>query len=349
MARKPSHPRLPDHNARVRRWVKDFDDTTLHPILLVLGYGVDLDDNTYKYNVVAIANGMARYREGMKPVRSTVFAQLAKLEALGIIKNEDQFGPTGRQRITHRIVDFHQAVRFGRPVDHLWDAPLPDETPDRTPSETPGRTPDRTPSLSLTVSELSSTNSFSERDGASPSREIERGPGRARPDKDASGICNTFIAWEVKGSGKKVAFRKDKPPRQKPPKHARVVELSPAEASFMFRCLDRDQWPDFILAKPFERAFRMKMYAERDVRDRAERDNRPTADELARQVEARSAAERAERAPLVARFAELTGKTVEAVRAQVESTGLPHTTMKVGLEAKIFRAELATKNDRNAV
>src|SRR5262249_30064222 len=140
----------------VRRWVKDFDDATFHPILLVLGYGVDLDDNTYKFNVVAIANGMARYRDGKKPVRSTVFAQLAKLETLGIIKSEDQFEPSGRQAITHRVVDFRQAVRFGQPVEHLWDAPLPgqDET-DRTPDRTPGRTPDRTPSLSPTISELS--------------------------------------------------------------------------------------------------------------------------------------------------------------------------------------------------
>ena len=125
MASKPSHPRLAGHNARVRRWVKDFDDDTLHPVLLVLGYGVDLADDTYKYNVVAIANGMARWRKGKVAGRATVFRQLAKLESLGIIKSADQFGPTGRQKITHRIMDFRQAVRFGQPVEHLWDDPLP--------------------------------------------------------------------------------------------------------------------------------------------------------------------------------------------------------------------------------
>ncbi len=161
MAKQPMHPWLPDHNARVRRWVKDFDDATLHPILLVLGYGVDLDDNTYKYNVVAIARGMARYRKGKVPDRATVFRQLAKLEALGIVKSDDQFGPTRRQKITHRIVDFRQAVRSGQPVGHLWDAPLPagsgtrDAAPHATPDATPGATPDATPLLSSTVSELS--------------------------------------------------------------------------------------------------------------------------------------------------------------------------------------------------
>jgi hypothetical protein len=135
-----------------------------------------------------------------------------------------------------------------------------------------------------------------------------------------------------------VAFRKDNPPRQKPPKHARVVELTPAEASFMFRCLGRDQWPGFILEKPWPRSYMMRVLKRHDARDRAKRDARPDAVSLADREEAKRAAERAEREPLVARLAELTGESVEDVRTRVEFGGSPHAVILPVLKTRIARA-----------
>jgi hypothetical protein len=156
---------------------------------------------------------------------------------------------------------------------------------------------------------------------------------------ESSGICNTFIAWEVKGTGKKVAFRKDKPPRQKPPKGARVVELSPAEASFMFRCLDRNQWPVFILDPPYARAGMMKALRERDSRDRTKRDALPDAAELASQAEQKRAAERAEMEPLIQRRAELYGEDVAAVRDEIDKRGMGHSVNMTVLKTQIWRKE----------
>ena len=365
MAHQPD-PRLAAHNARVLRLARDYDKK-YRPVLIPIAKHMNLETGDSFPRIQLIMRESAQYTDNRKPLsRASVFRLLAEMADAGALKTETRFGPTGRQRSSYRYLDVHAAIRFGKPVEHLWDAPLPE---DETPGETPHETPDETPiTLSISHKNSPSNSVRTGEKGASPSREIERGPGAARPDRDvarddparardtgrpvqdraqrdadtrarSSGICNTFIAWEVKGTGKKVAFRKDNPPRQKPPKSARVVELSPAEASFMFRCLDRNQWPAFILDPPYRRASMMSALRDRDGKDRAERDARPDAASLARQEEDKRAAERAERAPLVARLAELAGQTVEDVRARVERTGMSHSTMMTGLKTRIFRAE----------
>jgi hypothetical protein len=374
MTDQTKHLRLDDHNARVLRLARDYDKK-YRPVVVVVGKRYNLwDDQHSLLSVRSIARETWRYTDSRKPLSErSVKRLLSEMELASVLKPDPRQRPNGSQASSVRVLDFHQAIRFGRPVAHLWDAPL------RAEDDTPGDTPSDTPVTPLELSSISLTNSLNnsvktEEKGASPSREIERGPGFARPVKDtaqddsarargtaqpstvrpaqdraqrdadarakSSGICNTFIAWEVKGSGKKVAFRKDKPPRHKPPKRARVIELSPVEASFMFRCLDQAGYGAFVLAKPFERASRMKMYAKHDARDRAKRDNRPTADELASRAEARNAAERTEREPLVQRWAELLGQDVDAVRQRVERIGTPHDSRMVWLKHKIRLEEL---------
>jgi hypothetical protein len=334
MAHQPMHSPLSAHNARVLRLARDYDKK-YRPVLIPIAKHMNLETGQSFPGVATIMRESARYTDKRKPLsRSQVFKLLAEMTAAGAIKTEARHGPTGRQRSSIRYLDIHVAIRFGKPVEHLWDAPVAE---DKTPDETPRKTPDETP-ITLSISlDNSPSNSVKTRErGASPSREIEGGPG-----KDSPGICNTFIAWEVgkKGSGKLVAFRKDNPPRQKPPKHARIVELTPAEASFMFRCLDKDQMPGFILEKPWPRSVWMRTYGDRDVRDRAERDSRPDAVSLAEREEAKRVAERAEREPLVQRWAELLGEDVDTVRQRVDRQTCGRDAILTWLKFKVYQAE----------
>lgn len=360
MAKQPMHPRLSDHNVRVLRLARDYDKK-FRPVVIPLGKRMNLETGDSFPRVQVIMRDSARYTDNRKPLsRSQVFKLMAEMAGAGALKTEPRFGPTGRQRSSIRYLDVHVAIRFGQPVEHLWDAPLPgDETPGKTPHETPDETPI---TLSVSLKNSPSNSVRTGEKGASPSREIERGPGAARRDKDAarpsvaqpgqdraqrdadtraksSGICNTYIAWEVKGTGKRVMFRKDKPPREKPPKGAKVVELSPAEASFMWRCVRKDYRPGFVLATPGARANWMSAQSESDAWDCAERDNRPTADELARQHEIRSSAERAELEPLIQRYAELSGEDAADICDWIDKRGMPHRVNLVGLQNKIWRKE----------
>ena len=141
------------HDERVRRWARDCDDRALHPILLVLGYGTDLETGACQYRVDVIAGKMARYTPGnRKPHRSTVFRQLARLESAGIVKTETRHTASSRQRTSLRYVDFTRTLRFGQAVEHFWDAPC---DPGCDPSATPDATPDATPRSILSSSHVS--------------------------------------------------------------------------------------------------------------------------------------------------------------------------------------------------
>lgn len=137
------------HDERVRRWARDCDDRTLHPILLVLGYGTDLETGACEYRVDVIASRMARYTPGhRKPHRATVFRQLVRLESVGIVKTETRHTTGGRQRTSLRYVDFTRTLRFGQAVEHFWNAPC-------DPGCDPSATPDATPRSILSSSHVS--------------------------------------------------------------------------------------------------------------------------------------------------------------------------------------------------
>lgn len=313
MAKVPAHPRLADHNARVLRLARDYDKK-FRPVVIPLGKHMNLETGDSFPRVQLIMRDSARYTDRRKPLsRSQVFKLLAEMDQAGALKTEPRFGPTGRQQSSIRYLDVHMAIRFGKPVEHLWDAPLPG---DETPGETPGETPDETPitlSISLTNSPSNSVKT-GERE-ASPSREIER-EDRAKASVPAvgksSGMCNTYTFWTVKGSGTWVYFRADKPPRQTPPKWATTVTLSPDEARFMWKHLHRNQHVSFLRAS---KTVRSNMMAHHDRPDaRAEREADQAGKEAyERQQAAQRARYREERAPLVARYAELSGRDSDAI------------------------------------
>ena len=345
MARQPKHPRLPAHNERVVRLARDYDKK-YRPVVIPIAKHMNLVTGDSFPKVATIQKESARYTGDRKPLsRASVFRLLAEMRDHGAIKTEARFGPTGRQRSSYRYLDLHVAIRFGQPVEHLWDAPV---AGDETPGETPGETPDETP-ITLSISlKNSPTNSGKTREvGASPSREIERGPGFARPAKDeSSGMCNTFMVWKSKSTGKTVHFRTDKPSRQTPPKHAKKIILSPAEASFMFRLLSPREQPGFLLASNARRQYMMDKLdgpgarAEREARRAAQEEY---AKELARQAEARPGAERAELEPLITRYCELKGEDAAAVRDQIERIGKTtdhaHQSRMTSLKMNIWRLE----------
>ena len=133
-------------------------------------------------------------------------------------------------------------------------------------------------------------------------------------------MCNTYKVWKVKASGNWVYFRADKPSRQTPPKHAQEVTLSPEEATFMWKHLARREHVGFLRSPKHARARLMAYHDRPDAR--AERAAREAYKAQAQaKVDAQCAAERAERAPLVARYAELTGQAAEDIEKRVKGMG----------------------------
>ncbi len=281
MAKKPSPPRLEDHNARVLRLARDYDKK-YRPVVIVIGKRYNLWDEQHSLlSVRSIARETWRYTDSRKPMSErNVKRLLSEMELAGVLKPDPRRRWNGSQASSVRVLDFHQSIRLGRPVAHLWDAPLPaDVTPDVTPSDTP---------LSpLELSSISPNNSLTNSLGR------ERGqdhPGGEREKE--KGICNTYSFWEVKearnrsardaakGSGMLKAarrqqagrmghrastvgtdgaqarewavFRQDRPPKFDPPAHAQTVTLSKAEATFMwtyFRKADRNGKGEFLASR----------------------------------------------------------------------------------------------------
>ena len=134
-------------------------------------------------------------------------------------------------------------------------------------------------------------------------------------------MCNTYTFWKVKGSGKGsrpaqwALFRADRPPQHKPPKHAEEVTLSPEEAAFMwsyFGKKNRAGMVSFLRSSKNARAQMLAQHNSPGARAQREADEAHKAKAQADR-EARCAAERAERAPLVARYAEMTGRTPDDI------------------------------------
>lgn len=314
MADKPKHPRLPAHNARVLRLARDYDQK-YRPVLVPIAKHMNLETGDSFPRVATIMRESARYTDKRKPLsRASVFRLLAEMEAVGAIKTEPRFGPTGRQRSSIRYLDVHVAIRFGQPVEHLWDAPVAE---DETPGETPHKTPDETPiTLSISLNNSPSNSVKTGDKGASPNREIEREDQAeilARAEASSPGMCNTYTYWQVKRSGNWVYFRADKPSRQTPPKSAKQVTLSPAEAKFMWSHLPtRHDHVGFLKSSKAARQFMMAHHDRPDAR--AEREAwQARKEEYAKKQETQRAAEHSERAPLVARYAELYGQDPEDV------------------------------------
>ena len=339
MAKVPAHPRLDDHNARVLRLARDYDKK-FRPVVIPLGKRMNLETGDSFPRVQLIMRDSARYTDNRKPLsRSQVFKLMAEMAGAGALKTEPRFGPTGRQRSSIRYLDVHVAIRFGQPVEHLWDAPLPgDETPD----ETPGETPDETP-ITLSISPINSLPDSDVRERGQDHPGGERG--RDENMTDDAGICNTYIFWRIKGkAGAKVpartsrkavvlgeisaqshararaavrewaVFPADRPPAYAPPGHAQTVTLTRAEASFMWTYFRKDDWDGKagFLANPGLR--KMLMDRHDSAEDRADRSDRAARKEAyERERDVQRAAERAERAPLVVRYCELTGQVPEDV------------------------------------
>lgn len=134
---------LADHNARVRRLARDYDKK-YRPVVLVIGYRTNLGTDSTFVRVSKIAAATARYTDNKKPLsRASIFRLLAEMEKAGAVKTEARFDPrTGRQRSSVRVLNVRVAIRFGQPVEHLWDSPLPagggrTECAPLTPDETP--------------------------------------------------------------------------------------------------------------------------------------------------------------------------------------------------------------------
>lgn len=328
MAHQPRHPRLPAHNARVLRLARDYDQK-YRPVLIPIAKHMNLETGESFPKVATIMRESARYTDNRKPLsRASVFRLMAEMTGASAIKTEARFGPTGRQRSSIRYLDVHVAIRFGQPVEHLWDAPVAE---DETPGETPRETPDETPiTLSISLNNSPSNSVKTGEKGASLSREIEREdqaevPARAEASSPAveksSGMCNTYTYWQVKRSGNWVYFRADQPSRQTPPKSAKTVTLSPDEARFMWSHLPtRHDHLGFLKSSKAVRQFMMAHHDRPDAR--AEREARQAhKEEYARKQEAQRDAERAERAPLVARYCELYGLDPEDVESRMFRRG----------------------------
>ena len=98
-------PQVTCRNRRVRRLVKDFDDATLHPILLVLSYGVSTSPTTRTSSTTSPSpTSQAEYGEEQRSLLSkrAVQYQLRTLEALGIIKPDRRVEPSGTENLPRR-------------------------------------------------------------------------------------------------------------------------------------------------------------------------------------------------------------------------------------------------------
>jgi hypothetical protein len=333
MAKQPMHPRLPDHNARVLRLARDYDKK-FRPVVIAIAKHMNLETGDSFPRVQLIMRESARYTGNRKPLsRASVFRLLAEITDAAALKTEARFGPTGRQRSSIRYLDVHVAIRFGQPVEHLWDAPLPG---DETPGKTPGETPDETP-ITLSISPINSPPNSDERERGQDHPGGERG--RDENTTGDAGICNTYVFWKIKGkAGAKVparasrkapvlgqagaraavrewaVFPADRPPAYTPPDHAQTVTLTGAEASFMWTYFRKDDWDGkagFLASRG-----RRKMLMDRhgSAEDRATRE----ADQAGRkahesELDVQRARYREERAPLVARYCELTGRDPDDV------------------------------------
>ena len=116
--------KLADHNERARRLARDYDKK-YRPVVLSLAYHMNLETTESFPRTKVICRESARYTDNGEPLsRRSVFRLLAEMTEAGAIKTIPRFGPTGRQRSSIRYLNTRVAIRFGQPVEHLWDAPL---------------------------------------------------------------------------------------------------------------------------------------------------------------------------------------------------------------------------------
>ncbi len=346
MARQPMHPRLPDHNARVLRLARDYDKK-FRPVLIPIAKHMNLETGESFPRVETIMRESARYTDDRKPLsRASVFRLLAEMRDAGAIKTEARFWPSGRQRSSYRYLDLHAAIRFGQPVEHLWNAPLPeDETPHETPAETPGETPDETPITLLELSPNSRKNSPSNSSletktvGPIPSgEEVE----------EATGYNNSYFV----GTSRKHSDGYFRKASGAPRRGESVVGLSPDEARFMWRSLrTHDDRLAFLKGSARHRATLMDRAAQREAEARTEAERQ--AQERAEREEAQRQAEEAAVKALIAelakdcdrmvgQYAELTGTAVEDVKASLKGKDMRQL-REVILPGMIGEAEAASE------
>lgn len=142
---------LADWNARVRRLARDYDKK-YRPVVLVIGYKTNLATESTLVRVSKIAAATARYTDDRKPLSERQVQRImAEMIKHGAMKVEERWGTTGRQRSSVRILNVRVSIRFGKPVEHPWDAPLPPVLYSSGAQGIPDVTPDVTP---ITISSL---------------------------------------------------------------------------------------------------------------------------------------------------------------------------------------------------